>query len=204
MANKSRKERFVFSWSLVLWCNNRDLGSAGSGWHWTTFANQCPYTCHSREDYFFARLGFYDHRNWILGDKPRTLSRWPLFDAILILSIPSCHLKKKREKKITRFESLFSFFLFHLLFLFVNSFVRFIPICTRIKTKRRRKLSMAMDTYLIFEIKQKLFYTLVWQMSTITRSHAYITFIKVLKKKKKERKKESVRDKWEQSGMPSI
>lgn len=63
---------------------------------------------------------------------------------------------------------------------------------------------MAMDTYLIFEIKQKLFYTLVWQMSTITRSHAYITFIKVLNKKKKERKKESVRDKWEQSGMPSI
>lgn len=97
----------------------------------------------------FFRLGFYDHRNWILGDKPRTLSRWPLFDAILILSIPSCHLKKKKKE-----DHLFrdTFILFSL-FLFINLFVRFIPICTRIETKRR-KLSVAMDTYLILKLNR--------------------------------------------------
>lgn len=58
---------------------------------------------------------------------------------------------KKKEKR----RSLVSkhvYFLFSL-FLFINLFVRFIPICTRIETKRR-KLSVAMDTYLILKLNR--------------------------------------------------
>lgn len=144
----------------------------------------------------FFRLGFYNHRNWILGDKPRTLSRWPLFDAILILSIPSCHLKKKKKED----------------HLFRDTFIFFSPyfysfICSIYSNLyedwNKKKEIISGDGYVsYFEIKQKLFYTLVWQMSRVQlldRMHTSHSSRYWTKKKK-----ESVRDKWEQSGMPSI